>query len=215
MIDTMSGAYLDLAAWPRRNHFELFRGYDQPFFNVTADVRVSSTYRLCRDAGHSFFLATLYQSLCAANRTEEFRLRLRVDGVWRYDRVHAGSTLLRPDGTFGFGYFDAAPNFSEFQANGRAVIATVRAATELNPEDERDDLLHYSVLPWIHFTSFAHARTRKHLDSVPKIVFGKRYERAGESWMPVSIEVHHALVDGLHVAAFLDAFQEGLDAFQI
>jgi chloramphenicol O-acetyltransferase type A len=29
--------------------------------------------------------------------------------------------------------------------------------------------------------------------------------------MPVSVEVHHALVDGLHVGRFYEAFQRGLD----
>ena len=29
--------------------------------------------------------------------------------------------------------------------------------------------------------------------------------------MPVSVEVHHALVDGLHVARFYEGFQRRLD----
>jgi chloramphenicol O-acetyltransferase len=29
--------------------------------------------------------------------------------------------------------------------------------------------------------------------------------------MPVSVEVHHALVDGLQVSRFLDVFQEDLE----
>jgi chloramphenicol O-acetyltransferase len=31
--------------------------------------------------------------------------------------------------------------------------------------------------------------------------------------MPVSVEVHHALMDGLHVSRFFDRFQTGLNAF--
>ncbi len=30
--------YLDLSIWPRRKHFEFFRRYEHPFFNVTVDV---------------------------------------------------------------------------------------------------------------------------------------------------------------------------------
>ena len=30
--------------------------------------------------------------------------------------------------------------------------------------------------------------------------------------MPVSIHVHHALVDGLHVAQFVERFEQALDA---
>jgi len=34
----------------------------------------------------------------------------------------------------------------------------------------------------------------------------------GRRLMPVSVEVHHALVDGLHVGRFHAAFQRRLDA---
>jgi chloramphenicol O-acetyltransferase type A len=67
------------------------------------------------------------------------------------------------------------------------------------------------VIPWVAFTSFAHARRHGTEDSVPKIVFGKRHERGGRHRMPVSVEVHHALVDGLHVGRFFEGFQERLD----
>ena len=83
----------------------------------------------------------------------------------------------------------------------------------LDPQDHRDDLLHYSVLPWISFTSFSHARRHRADDSVPKIVFGRYRGDAGAERMPVSVEVHHALVDGLHVGRFLDRMQARLNAF--
>ncbi|HET9440480.1 MAG TPA: chloramphenicol acetyltransferase [Longimicrobiales bacterium] len=208
----MSGAYLDLSSWPRRGQFEFFRNYDQPFFNITSDVRVTEVYRLSRETdGPSFFLATLYLSLVAANRIEEFRLRLRPAGVWCHDRIHGGSTILRSNETFGFGYFRFIEDFKAFQARGRAVIAEVRNPNgKLDAQEQRDDLMHYSVLPWIRFTSFAHARKTSGTDSIPKIVFGKRFERAGDVWMPISVEVHHALVDGLHVGRFLEAFEAEL-----
>lgn len=209
---TMSGSYLDLETWPRRSQFDFFRVYDQPFFSVTTDVRVSEVYRLSRAAGGpSFFLSTLYLSLRAANQVEELRLRLRGAKVWRHDRIHGASTLLRPDATFGFGYFDFEPEYAVFAPRAKAVIDRVKHTPgELDPQDHRDDLIHFSVLPWIRFTSFSHARKLEGSDSVPKIVFGKRFEREGDFWMPVSIAVHHALVDGVHVGRFLEIFEAEL-----
>jgi chloramphenicol O-acetyltransferase type A len=47
---------------------------------------------------------------------------------------------------------------------------------------------------------------------VPKLAFG-RAEPAGEHlWMPMSVEVHHALMDGLHVGRFVQAFEAALRA---
>jgi chloramphenicol O-acetyltransferase type A len=63
----------------------------------------------------------------------------------------------------------------------------------------------------VPFTSFSHARRWGTEDAVPKIVFGKHREIGGRRHMPVSVEVHHALVDGLHVGRFYEAFQARLD----
>jgi chloramphenicol O-acetyltransferase type A len=208
----MAGAWLDLETWERRSQFQFFRVYDQPFFNICTEVDVSRLHERARaPGGPSFFLATLHLSLRAANHIPELRMRIRGERVWTHDRIHAGSTILREDETFAFAYFDFEPRFARFEMLGREVIDRARRSRgALDPQDDRDDLIHYSVLPWIHFTSFSHARRWHREDSVPKIVFGKHSERDGARWMPVSIEVHHALLDGIHVARFLEQFQNAL-----
>ena len=74
------------------------------------------------------------------------------------------------------------------------------------------NLIRYSVLPWFDFTSISHARDFSLADSAPRITFGKITEADGRCTMPVSIHAHHALADGLHVAQFVEKFQQSLDA---
>ncbi|RYG03106.1 MAG: hypothetical protein EOO02_09150 [Chitinophagaceae bacterium] len=66
---------------------------------------------------------------------------------------------------------------------------------------------HLSALPWLNFTSISHARAFSFPDSCPKISFGKLSEVEGKSLMPVSIHVHHGLMDGFHVAQFVERFE--------
>jgi chloramphenicol O-acetyltransferase type A len=80
----------------------------------------------------------------------------------------------------------------------------------LEAQEQRDDLIHYSVIPWIAFTSFTHAKKYNTRDSIPKIVFGKYCDDSGVAKMPVSVEVHHALMDGIHVGEFFEIFQKHL-----
>jgi len=209
---------LDLATWPRRQHFEFFRHFDNPFWNLCAPVDVTEVYEASRQPeGPSFFLTTVHRSLIAANEVEEFRYRFRGDGVAVYDVIDGGSTVLRDDDTFGFSYFDFDPDFERFAASAAEVLADVkRRPLDLDPKHDHDALIHYSVIPWVAFTSFAHARRVSPEDSVPKIVFGKVHRAlrpdGGTGWqMPVSVEVHHALVDGLHVGRFFERFQALLD----
>ena len=136
-------------------------------------------------------------------------MRIRGDDVFEHPTVHGGTTVLREDETFGFGYFDYVSCFDDFERTGRGVLERVRQSEgPLDDQPHRDDLIFYSVLPWFSFTSFAHARRCPSTDSNPRIVLGKRHEaRKGEWRQPISVEVHHALVDGLHVGRFLESFQ--------
>lgn len=76
---------------------------------------------------------------------------------------------------------------------------------------DQNNIIHYSILPWINFSNLSHAHDYKRTDSIPKFVFGKYTELNGRCLLPLSIEVNHALMDGIHVARYLQDFQYDLD----
>ncbi len=209
---------LEVGAWKRERHFSFFKDFDLPFWNLCAPVDVTALWRHCRRPdGPSFSIAVLHRLLAAVNGVEEFRHRLRRgargnDGVILHEVIHAGTIVMREDGTFNFAYADFDPDFERFAARAVEAFEQARESPDFDPRDDRDDLIHCSVIPWVAFTSFAHARRLDRGDSVPKIVLGKVHEApgldGGTRWqMPVSVEVHHALVDGLHVGRFFERFQ--------
>ena len=208
----MSG-YLDLANWSRRELFEFFVGYSDPHFNVCVRVDVTRLVALVRDLPHVKLSAALhYCSLRAANEIEPFRYRLKDDKVFVYDMVHGGTTVLLPNESFAFAYFDYKPDFEDFVSDmGKAVDAVVTGTDPLKPT-MREDVIYHTTLPWFSFTSFAHARNKGRGDSIPRIVFGKFTAENDRLMLPLSVEVHHALMDGLHVSRFLDRFEEMLAA---
>jgi chloramphenicol O-acetyltransferase len=60
-----------------------------------------------------------------------------------------------------------------------------------------------------------HLMVRLHIhlaDSAPRITFGKITETHGRATMPVSIHVHHALADGMHVAQSVEQLEQYLAA---
>ncbi len=77
----------------------------------------------------------------------------------------------------------------------------------------RDDVVYLSCLPWLDFTSINNAIPDAD-DCIPRISWGKFVEDERGRWsMAVAVEVHHALIDGEHIAAFLSAAQGRLRAF--
>jgi chloramphenicol O-acetyltransferase type A len=207
------GHAIDLARWKRREHYEHFRGYRQPFFSVCVDMDATRLWRRSKAAGGPpFFLSSLFLMLRAANATEAFRLRLRKRGVWRHDRVAVGPTLLRPDHTFAFARIESSANLKRFIASGNKAMAESAAREELDPNPGEDDIVYHSSLPWLRFTSFTNAIGGS--DSIPRIVFGKCAREGHRYLMPMSVEVHHAVVDGLDVARFTERFQDALTEFR-
>lgn len=203
------GHLIDLARWKRRQHFDLYRVLQQPFFSVTVDLDVTSLWRRCRDnRDASFVLSALEAMLRAASASEPMRLRLRGDQVWVHDRVGVGTTVLRPDETFGFARIDLAPDEDAFQRVGRAALEQAKQHPAIDPMPGQDDLIYHTTLPWLRFTAFTNALSGS--DSIPRVTFGRVSEDGASFRMPVAVEVHHALVDGLDVARFLDAFQAGV-----
>lgn len=197
----------DLASWPRKDHFNFFNRFEEPFFGVVVDIDCSIAYDKCKKEGTGFFLYYLHCSLVAANSIENFRLRIEDDQVYIYDQVHASAVINRPDGTFGFSYIDYSPSFIAFQEGAKKEIARVQNSTGLVPAGSGVNVIHISAMPWLKFTSLSHARSFSFKDSCPKFSFGKMTEENGKKTMPVSIHVNHALADGYHVSLFVDKFQ--------
>jgi chloramphenicol O-acetyltransferase type A len=203
---------LDVESWPRRAAFEFFRDYDNPYFNVCAPLDVTPLVEVSRSTdGISFALASLYLALRASNECEPFRYRLQGGRVLVHDRVHAGTTHLVGGERLAFVYFDYGEDYAGFREHAdRAKRAVESGAGVIDARADRTDLIHFSSLPWFSFTSISHARNWRREDSVPKITFGK-YHRVGDRMsMPVSVEVHHALMDGAHVGGYFERLQAHL-----
>jgi chloramphenicol O-acetyltransferase type A len=198
---------VNLDTWIRKDHFNFFNAFEEPFFGVTVDIDCTASYELAKDLNVSFFLLYLHKSLVAANEVDAFRLRIVGSEVWKYEQVNASATINRNNGTFGFGYMDYHPDFEVFNSKATLEIQKVEQSTGLVPASSGENVIHYSALPWLDFTSLSHARNFSFKDTCPKISFGKLRADGAKRSMSVSIHGNHALMDGYHVGLFVDQFQ--------
>ena len=206
---------IDINTWIRKDHFNFFNSFEEPFFGVTVDVDCTETYNEAKSLGVSFFLLYLHKSLVAANQVENFKYRISGDEVWKYNDVHASATINRPNGTFGFGYIDFYQDFSMFCTEAVKEIEKVQTTTGLIASSSGDNVIHFSALPWLNFKSISHARKFSRQDSCPKISFGQVRDEFGRKIMSLSIHAHHALVDGFHVSQFVNIYQKQLNTAEL
>lgn len=199
---------LPLDTWNRKEHFLFFKQMEEPFFGITTTIDCTKAYAKSKELGVTFFTYYLHKTLQAVNAIEPFRYRIIDDEVYIYDTIDVSATILRDDKTFGFSLMEYAEDLNEFAEITKKEIARVKAVTGLITRDFEINLIHFSALPWINFTSYSHARSFTFPDSCPKVSFGKMMDDNGKKTMAMAIHVHHGLIDGYHIGELINCFQE-------
>jgi chloramphenicol O-acetyltransferase type A len=202
---------IDLETWPRRKHFELFRGLAYPYFNLCADVDVAPLVRAVKERESSFTAHVVYLLARAANEIPEFRHRIRGDGIVEHRVVHPSVTVLTKDDLFAFCAIEYTEDAGEFVGSAMEAMDRARRDPSIDDEPGRDDHLFMTVIPWISFNSMMHPVPLSPPDSVPRIAWGRYRAEADRLPMPLSVHAHHGLVDGIHVGRFFERVQALID----
>lgn len=184
--------FIDLNAWNRKEHFNFFSQYDDPYFGITTLVDFTHVYKRSKAQGRSFFLCSVHHLLTCVNEVEAFKLRIEEGQVALYD-------------TIGFGFFEYNTHLDSFIRNAEKEINRVRSSSGLSFPDRKPDpnVIYYSAVPWFAFSEMKHAVSSGKGDSVPRISTGKLVQENEKFLLPLSVYVHHGLADGSHVAELI------------
>lgn len=200
--------YIDMQTWSRREHFRVYSALDHPHFGMCANVDLTIFHPVVKERGISLNVATVYVITRAANAIPEFRYRIRGGGVVEHDIVHPSITVLTDEDLFSFCPLDFVEEFSEFVAKAAEWIAYAREHPTLENQPGRDDFLYMTAIPWVSFTSFTHPMHLHPADSVPRFAWGKVSQDGDLLKMPLAVQGHHALMDGVHVGKYYAEVQE-------
>lgn len=198
---------IDMRTWSRREHFKVFSTFDHPHFGMCANMDLTSFRPFVKERNYSINIAIVYVLSRAANAIPEFRYRIREDVVVEHDVVHPSTTVLAVEDLFSFCTFDYMEDFHEFAARAAAAIASVEDQPSLEDEPGQDNLLFMTAIPWVSFTSFMHPMHLQAPDSVPRFAWGRFFEDGRYLKMPLDVQAHHALMDGVHIGRFFAEVQ--------
>jgi chloramphenicol O-acetyltransferase type A len=205
---------IDMQTWSRREHFELFSTYGYPHWGMCANVDLTAFYPAVKQRGCSLTIAIVYVITRASNAIPEFRYRIRDGKVIEHEIVNAGFTFLTEEDTFSFCYADYVEDFSAFEAQATERIAFVKEHPGVR-QVPPDDVLYMTAIPWVSFTSFLHPMRLQPEDSIPRFVWGKFFEEGEFLKMPLGVQGHHALLDGVHAGKFYAEIQDYLQQPEI
>jgi chloramphenicol O-acetyltransferase type A len=200
--------HIDPGSWSRREHFSVYSGFANPHFGLCANVDVGTLRRHAKRSGISFTVAVVYTLARTANAIPEFRRRIREEKVVEHSIVHPSITVLARDDLFSFCMIEYADDFSVFATGAREMIARAKEYPTLEDEPGRDDLLFMTAIPWVSFTAFSHPMPAPPVDSVPRIAWGRFFDNGKTLQMPLAVQAHHAIMDGIHMGRFYKRAQE-------
>jgi len=200
---------IDMETWSRRQQFELFSTYDSPYFGLCANVDMTAFVPAVKQRGYSVTVAIVYVITRTSNAIPEFRYRIREGKVIEHEIVNPGFTFLAKGDVFSFCFADYVEDFSAFAAGAAERIAFVKEHPSVR-QAPQDDVLYMTAIPWVSFTSFLHPVRLEAADSIPRFAWGKFFEEGERLKMPLGVQGHHALLDGVHVGKFYAEVQDYL-----
>jgi chloramphenicol O-acetyltransferase type A len=202
---------INIETWKRKKHFEVFSQFDHPHFNLCTNVDISLFLEVIKDRQLSFTISMVYLLAKTANSIPEFKHRILKDKVVEYPIVHPSTTILTDDELFSFCTIPYREDFGRFYTQAEVQIQQVKADLTLEDEPGQHNLLYMTSIPWVSFTNMLHPTHGHPADSVPRIAWGKYFKVGEKVQMPLSVQVHHALMDGIHLGKFFTQIQSMLD----
>ena len=193
---------IDMDHYARRDHFNYFRSLPYPYAGVTVDVDVTALVKFSKAHHYSFYLLFLHAAALAADDVPELRRRIRDGGIAEYDACPTSHIELLDNGTYCYCTLKHHMPTEAYMSYAESARKQARETGSIEEDDDFSSLYLVSTVPWLRYTSLIQPVAGGD-ESNPRITWGKYEEdMKGRLMMPVSILVHHALVDGIHLAAF-------------
>lgn len=207
----MPGRIVDLDTWVRADQFRFFRTYERPHYATTARIDVTHLLRR-KGEGVSPYRGSLFAIGAGIHAVPELCMRFQGEVVTQHDRIDLSMTVPTRAGSFRYAYVPFDPDFARFDALAARLIAEAAEGGALNANTvAREDVAYLSCMPWLDYTAINNALPHAG-DCIPRVSWGKFVEGPEGRWsMAMTIEVHHALVDGQQVGQFFAAVQQAVD----
>ena len=204
--------HIDVETWDRREYFQAYLGADFPYINVGANIEVTNLLAFSNRAKLSSYLTMVHSAHRVAETMENFRYRILDGRPVIIENMDLSFTHI-PEGTdlFVNVTMGCVDDLLIFHERAKAQIAAQGTAPGFDALAGRCDIIGYSAVPWIEYIHVVRTIAKLGVTSSPKITWGKYFKRGNRVMMPFSVQVHHGLMDGIHVGRYFKQVQEHIE----
>lgn len=213
----MSYKLIDMETWERKTLFDFYEDYDLPYIIMTANVDVTKALAFAKANDVSFNLVMVYLCNQTADSILNFRYRFSGRKVFLIEHNRPEVNHLIP----GTELFVAASgpwpceDVLTFCRETHKKFAQKDEGSFVEAVAGKEDIINYTSIPWVQYTQMFRTIHKAGRDNNPKISFGKYFKEEEKVLMPLSVQVHHALMDGQHVGQFYNKLQTAIAELEV
>jgi chloramphenicol O-acetyltransferase type A len=199
--------------WDRKEYFEHYLK-QQTTFSMTNEINITILMKNLKKKNYKLYPAFIFIVSIIVNSHREFRISFNSEGHLGYwteicplytifdKKMHTFSGIWSPNLTI----------FSEFHSQYGNDVEEYNGTGRLFPKTPiPDNTIPISMIPWSSFTSF-NLNINNGGDFLLPIITGGKYSQVNdELFLPVSLQMHHAVCDGYHAGVFMNDLQRLAD----
>ncbi len=206
---------INVDSWSRKEIYSTYL-HDIPCnYSMTVNVNITKLLTQVKTQKVKFFPSILYVISCIVNRHKEFRMDLNEHGeVGYYTSSNPYFTIFHEkQENFTNVWTEYSNNFNTFLENYSHDMHIYQHDHLISKPLRDTNIFHVSVIPWTTFTGFNLNLQKGYTYFPPIFTLGKYYTENEKVLLPLSIQVHHAVCDGFHLARFVNELQSFMDDF--
>lgn len=202
---------IDIEKWQHKGSFNFFQNFDCPLVNVGFEFDAKKLYDYAKQQKESFFLLTVYAISKAVNQVPEFRQRLLSDKrVAEFDKIATLTPIILENNECSLVRLEYHQTFADYKQSAQPIIEAAKRGEPCPAayDDNAEDIICASLLPWFSFTSMVHSKMKFKEKTYPVISWGKMTD---DYKIGLSLQFDHSFIDGYHIGLWVDALKNAFE----
>ncbi|WP_125152934.1 type A chloramphenicol O-acetyltransferase [Clostridium rectalis] len=200
-------------SWDRLPYFNYYMNDIKCTFSITANIEITNLLMEIETNELKLYPILLYITSNIINKHKELRTSFDENGNLGYwESINPSFTIFHEDNkTFSNIWVEYLDDLRMFYTNCILEIKKYSNVKRLfAKKNQPQNIVPISCVPWFSFTgvNFNVCSYEKFPYLLPVITYGKYFKRNEEIFIPISLQIHHAVCDGYHATRFLNELQK-------
>ena len=200
---------IDMNTWDRKDCFNHFFNKAKCTYSITVNIDITNLHNYIRTNKLRFYPTFTWVVSKAINNYQEFKMAFdKEDRLGFFDEIGPSYSVLN-DKTKVMSdlYTSFNNNFFNFYEDMANALNSYKKDTNFTTQFQNNFFI-VSCLPWFNYTSFNVNNEGSSPFLFPMVTWGKFFEESNKIFIPVTIQIHHAVADGYHCSLFFSDVKE-------